>query len=472
MKNLMRCLYCGLLQDEPAGVKECQRCGGELAFETQKPSSLGGGYLMTQMELDQVKAPAGQTVDRYLLVTLKTPAQVPPEQAAPTTSGRPPLSFTAVLDVSGSMQGEKLAQAKEAIRLALRILREGDVLSLVTFSDQIRCVLEPTEVTAQARKTVESALQEIMATGMTALDGGLALGIEKALVMKRTNNLVLLLSDGQANVGETDLEKVGQRSQRGRQEGLTISTLGVGLDYNEALMAEIAIQGGGRFYHIQNALQISAYLSGELGEIANLAARGARLSLNLPPGAVLVPLSAAYPSEMSDGQAIVQVGDIPCDVELEIPLRLTLFAQKADARLSITGEVSYQSPAGNMLSDALNRVTVRFMAAGEFIPKEGIIVPTAERVFRHLRAAHVLTAARRMTSSPKAGIQEARIGMETLREYAARLGTASAQEMLLELDNDLGAMAASPAHAKQQVAAAFRMQRSTKDFGQKDKSQG
>jgi hypothetical protein len=82
----MRCLYCGLLQDEPAGVKACARCGGELAFETPASGSGDGSYISAQMELDQVSAPSGRNCDRYLLVTLRTPGQVPPQHAAPTPS--------------------------------------------------------------------------------------------------------------------------------------------------------------------------------------------------------------------------------------------------------------------------------------------------------------------------------------------------------------------------------------------------
>lgn len=467
MNPLMRCLYCGLLQDEPVGVKACQRCGGELAYEKQPPGGQAGAYLAAQMELDQVKAPAGRNIDRYLLVTLRTPAKVPVEQAAPTTSGRPPLNFTAVLDVSGSMHGEKLGQAKEAVRLALHYLHEGDLLSLVTFSDVVRAVLEPTVVSAQALKVVESALQEIEASGMTALDGGLELGIAKALAKPLQNNLVLLLSDGQANVGETDLEKVGQRSKKARQSDLTISTLGVGSDYNEALMAEIAIQGGGRYYHVQTAPQITAYLTGELGEAANLAARRVLLTLNLPAGGALMPLSAAYPAEMVNGQVTVQIGDIPCEVELEIPLRLTLFAQQAGARLSVDGQVAYQSPAGNSLSASLNRVTVRFLSDKEFSLREGMVVPIAERVVKHLRATQVLETSRAMARSPQSGARRARLGLDTLRAYAELVGTEEARATLSELQEDVHAMATSPAQAKQHLSAAFKFHRSSKDFDKK-----
>jgi Mg-chelatase subunit ChlD len=464
MPNLMRCIYCGLLQDEPTGVKECSRCGGELAFETQTSGSQPGAYLFAQMELDQVKAPAGRNIDRYLIVTLRAPAVVPPEQAAPTLTGRPPLNFSAVLDISGSMQGEKLHQAKQAVRLAMHYLHDGDVFSLITFSNDVRCVLEPSTVEDSLRKATESALQEITATGMTALDGGLELGITKAKQKSLQNNLVLLLSDGQANVGETDLEKIGRRSQAARKKGLTLSTLGVGTDYNEALMAEIAIQGGGRYYHIQSAPQIAAYLTGELGEAANLAARGTKLLINLPPGAMLMPLSAAYPAEMVGAQASITIGDIPCEVELEIPLRLTLLSQPAGTRLSLDGQVVFQSPAGNSLSTSLNRVTVRFVSEQEFTLREGLVLPTAERVFKHMRAAQVLTTSRVMATSPQAVAQETEIGLNAVRAYSKLVGTEEAQASLDDLQQKLHSMAASPASAKTQVNAAFKIQRSTKDF--------
>src|SRR5512137_2841237 len=95
MANLMRCEYCGLLQDEPVGVKSCSRCGGELSFE-KKPKKTGTDYMGVQMELDQVAAPAGQNVERYLLVTLRTPKEVPPGEMPAATHSRPPINFAGV----------------------------------------------------------------------------------------------------------------------------------------------------------------------------------------------------------------------------------------------------------------------------------------------------------------------------------------------------------------------------------------
>jgi len=465
MPRLMRCLYCGLLQDEPAGVKTCARCGGELAFEVEPLPDERASYVRVQMELDQVTAPAGRNVDRYLLVTLRTPAQVPPEEAAPTQTGRPPLSFTAVLDVSGSMRGPKLVQAKEAVRQALRRLHDGDVFSLVTFANAVACVCEPAEVNERTRRAAESMLQEIEAGGQTALCGGLELGLEHAAARKQDTTLVLLLSDGQANVGETDVEVVGQRGSEARQRGLIVSTLGVGADYNEALMVEVATQGGGRFYHVLHVAQIAAYVAGELGEVAALAAREATLHLTIPANAAVFPLSSAYLAQQGGGEATISLGDVPSDVELEVPIRLTLPAQPAASKVSVEGALAYLSPAGNRLSARLNRVTVRFVEPATFGRRDGVVLPVAEQVFEQMRAANVLGVSRVLAKSPSEAQQRIEAEMAAVREYATLLGEERGLEGIQAMAADFAQLQAAPVMAKATVAHAFARTRRTKEFG-------
>ena len=245
MAKLMRCPFCGLLQDEPPGVKECKRCGGQLEFDGgQLPGSTS--YVQVQMELDQVAAPAGRNGERHILLTIRTPEKVPAEDAVPGGKERPPINFTAVLDASGSMQGEKIEQVKDALTRAVRFLREGDVFSLETFGNHSTTLFEAVEVNKVTRDEFLARISRLGAGGMTALWQGLNAGIEGSREEPRTNNLLLLLSDGQANVGETDLEVIGQAAAKARAENLIVSTLGVGDDYNEALMTEVATQGGGR----------------------------------------------------------------------------------------------------------------------------------------------------------------------------------------------------------------------------------
>jgi Ca-activated chloride channel homolog len=464
MAQLMRCPFCGLLQDEPAGVKSCTRCGGALEYEQKPDPGLQKSYLQVQMELDQVAAPAGRNVERYLLLTIRAPKQVPPEEAAPAGKKRSPLTFTAVLDNSGSMQGIKINQAKDAVRQAIRILHAEDVFSLVTFANEVACPFEPAKVSDKTAADVENSLKKINASGQTALCGGLELGLEKAGKNKQDTTLVLLLSDGQANQGETDLEKIGQRALKAREQGMVVSTLGVGMDYNEALMSEIATQGGGRFYHVQYASMMPAFVAGELGEAANLAARNVTLTLSIPAGATLIPLSAAYTVQQGDGQALVSIGDIPCDTELEVPLRLALLAQKADIKLSLEGTLKFTSPVNHEIMTAVNRVTIRFMNQDAFQLREGVVQPVAEKVFVQMKANSVLDLSRTRAHRPADSEKKAESILASLHSYADLLGEERAEEEIREMDTHIHQVAASPQYAKMSHDAAFRTSHSRKDF--------
>jgi len=463
--SLMRCLFCGLLQDEPKGVKTCSRCGGELAFEQDPPPSAAHSYLKAQLELDQINAPADQIVDRYLVVTIQTPDQVPDSETAPTESGREVMGFTAVLDVSGSMRGKKIDTARDAIRQAVHFLRDGDTFSLVVFSGEVQTVLKPTRVNRRLRKKIAGILDDVKAGGQTALCGGLEAGIKAALSKPRETNLLLLLSDGQANVGEDNLEKVGERALQARQNGLVTSTLGVGRGYNEALMVEIAVQGGGRFYHVLEAHQIAPYVAGELGEASALAARNVILHLTLPSGAGLQPLSSIY---TSGERSTVNLGDIPLDTELEVVLRLLLPPQSRGSRLSIEGRLDYCSPANNDLTMPLNVVTLRFVAPDDYDRREGVVRPVIRRVLEQMKASSVLGTTRTLSLRGRpAADKQVRLDTASLRAYASQLGDDEAQELAEEHEQVYADMQSTTFAAKSAVSSAYRHQRGTKEFDKK-----
>jgi Ca-activated chloride channel family protein len=461
MPKLMRCKYCGTLQDEPAGPKMCVQCGGELAWEAPAlaPGD-AGSYVRAHLELDQIAAPAGQVVERHLVLTVVTPDEVPRAEQVKTHSGREPLHFCAVLDISGSMSGSKIDAAKRAVRDAVHRLQDGDIFTLVTFATDVRCPLSAKRVDANLRRVIRSSLGEIRAGGQTALCGGLELGLQQAQDARQRTNLVLLLSDGQANVGETDVEAIGRRALEARAHGITVSSLGVGRDYNEALMAEIAIDGGGRFYHLADAAQIAAYLTGELGEMASLAARNAVANLDLPGGATVQALSAAYPVRGNQ----VTLGDIPADTTLEVVLRLLLPPQEAGTRLPIAGTLAYRSPADNALSTALNQVTVRYDRPRVFVVTEGVNRPTARRVLEHMQSAGVLATSKAATRGAGEADREGKDALAAMRRYAAILGEDQAKEAILSAGAEAFGFVRGGVRAKAATHAAMRRHRGSKNF--------
>jgi Ca-activated chloride channel family protein len=295
---------------------------------------------------------------------------------------------------------------------------------------------------------------------MTALDAGLKLGIAQAREMRSENNLILLLSDGQANVGETNLEVIGQTAKIAAEQGLIISTLGLGMDYNEALMTEIANQGRGRFYHVQQPGEIISSLSTELGEAANVAARDVKIHVRLPKGAALIPLSSLYPCEISNNVATVSIGDIPIDLEMEIPLRLTLFSGKADTRLSVSGEVTYRSPGNADLKTDLNQVTVRFVKKGKFTFESGVVKPVASRIAEQMQAAQVLHYSRAAQIGSALELKTVEKEQLKLREYAELLEDEEKHKLLSQLESNINILRSASPDAKKVMNKAFMTSRS------------
>lgn len=460
MPKLMRCPFCGLLQDEPAGVKACQRCGGELEFEDAQRISEGQSYIKTQMELDQVNAPASQMVDRYLLVTLRSPAKVPDAYQAKTEIGRPPISLSVVLDVSGSMHGQKIEHTKKALQMAARLLREGDALAMTVFSDDAKVLMEPKQFNKQTKAVFLSLVDEIRPGGSTALNAGLNLGLKQAEAMPTENRLTLLLSDGHANIGETDLEVIGRSAKTASKKGILVSTLGVGMGYNEALMTEIATQGKGRFYHVQDPQDILTTMTAELGEAADLAAEEVQIHLNLPNGGGLMPLSQAYDCQIKDGRAIVSIGDIPLDLEVEIPLRLTLHPAKAGERLGIDGKVFHQTPSGEILSLPLNRVTVRILEKPVYQEKMAVVQPVAEKVARQLHASQVLSYSRALSTRNEKELKNVEQARARLDDYLNLLDDKRRAQLNQEMQDDIASLKTASPKAKDAVYAAYQQSRS------------
>ncbi len=285
--------------------------------------------------------------------------------------------------------------------------------------------------------------------------------------MRSDTDLALLLSDGQANVGETDLEVVGNLARQAAETGIVVSTLGVGAGYNEALMTEIATQGKGRFYHVQSADEIVPYITGELGEAADLAARDVKIHIKLPKGAALIPLSAVYTCEIVNSEAIVSIGDIPADLEVEVPLRLTLFSGKENERIPVVGEITYVSPAGKNLKASLNQVTVRFIKQKQFKVAMGVVQPVAARVAKQMHARQVLDYSRAFSRGDKEKMDRVEDDRSRLRAYVKHLDKELQAKMIHEMDRDMQSVRSASPMAKSAVYSAYQTSRSMRDHKRK-----
>lgn len=200
-------------------------------------------------------------------------------------AARIPLNLSIVIDHSGSMGGEKMEYAKKAASDIINKLMADDFVSVVIYDDKID-VIQPS-VRVIDKNSIISRIKNVVPGGSTNLWGGTEKGYEQVKNNYRKNyvNRILLISDGLANVGITSNYEIKQRVQDFKdREGITLSSFGVGLDYNELLMTGMAESGAGNYYFIDSPDKMAALFEKELNGMLNVVAQNTQLKINLPRG--------------------------------------------------------------------------------------------------------------------------------------------------------------------------------------------
>jgi Ca-activated chloride channel family protein len=259
----------------------------------------------------------------YLLARIK--AGPPPGDAE-----RRPLNLSAVLDRSGSMAGDKLEYVKQAAQFLVQRLGSKDRFSVVTYDDLVKVNIAPAPV--QHKDVINQAIRKITSGGTTNLSGGwlqgcqlVAEGIEEGQV-----NRVLLLTDGLANEGVTDTVRLAAMARQKRAEGVTTTTMGVGLGFNEDLLVKMASEGGGAFYFIDNPDQAPAIFSEELQDLLNVVGQNLTITLMPTQDVDMVRQLNDYPLDRDGRDVLFRLGDLYADevktllLELSIPAMDTL----------------------------------------------------------------------------------------------------------------------------------------------------
>ena len=203
----------------------------------------------------------------------------------PVIPERIPLNIAIVLDKSGSMGSDrKMQNAKRgAIEIVERLDRD-DIISLIVYDNYPR-VLIPAQRVKNKGALVET-ISSIFSGGSTALYGGVTLGateVRRNLSWRHINRIILL-SDGLANVGPQSTEELAYLGRSLGSEGITVTTIGVGLDYNEDLMTALASRSGGNAYFASAAHELPKIFAEEIGEAMTVVARDVRIRLHCPEG--------------------------------------------------------------------------------------------------------------------------------------------------------------------------------------------
>jgi len=239
---------------------------------------------------------------------------------------RPPLQLCLVLDCSGSMAGPKLERAKEASRLLVRRLSASDRISVVVFSDVVQTRVLPQS--AALKEPIFEAIDGIEAGGRTNLSGGLLRGLEYLAAGRQDDDSkvarrLLLLTDGHANEGITDPDKLIHTVGDARRRKEVVTTaLGFGEGFNEDLLSEMAIASTGSFYYIEQPDDAPAVFAEELDDLQNLVAQNVAVQITFGEVVHDVRQITSHPGLETEDSHIFELGDARAGEEKRLLLAL------------------------------------------------------------------------------------------------------------------------------------------------------
>ncbi len=298
---------------------------------------------------------------------------------------RSPLNISLVLDRSGSMNGNgKLDYVKKAAQLVVDNLEQDDQLSVVDYDDNVEVLYSQARVTNKA--ALKAKIAELYPDGSTNLSGGMLEGYNQVVstITDRQVNRVLLLSDGLANQGITvPSELIRLVEAKYKNENVAISTFGVGADFNEDIMTDLAENGMGNYYFIDEADKIPEIFAKELNGLLNVVAQNTELKIAFPPTQLDVVKVYGYEHQENNGTISIDLNDVYSKEEKMVLVKFKIKGELTKT-LSLTSTLSYD--------DVVNEYDREVLSAElEVSPtndKAGYTASRNETVLQHLALFH------------------------------------------------------------------------------------
>ena len=271
----------------------------------------------------------------YLQLTITTPMI--------STKHRRPMNLAVVLDRSGSMGDEKkIDYAKKALNKLIDQLNSEDILSIVIYDDVIEVLREARPV-GHSKMELKRLVERVYPRGSTNLGGGMMEGFRQVdrYLKKEYVNRVVLLSDGLANQGMTDPHQLSRIARQYRSRSISLTTMGVGLDYNENLMVGLAENGGGNYYFIESPNSLASILNKEFNLLSSLVAQNATIEISLGRNVRLQEVIGCEHQTNND-RYVIPVGDLYSNDRRELTVEL-LLPEGWGSLTAASGTMRYES---------------------------------------------------------------------------------------------------------------------------------
>ncbi len=339
---------------------------------------------------------------------------------------RPPANVAIVIDKSGSMSGDRIARAKEAAIMAVNSLQSNDIVAIVAFDNTVEVVTPATKVSDKER--IAQAIQGIRVAGGTGLFAGVSKGaaeVRKFLDKTRVNR-VILLSDGQANHGPSSPAELGQLGAMLARQGISVTTIGLGADYNEDLMTQLAAFSDGNHAFVENTRDLVRVFQREFGDVGSVVAQEVEVTIRLKAGIRPIRILGRE-GEITDGVVRLRMNQLYSQQEKYVVLEVEVPARKAGLNMPVADvEVGYL----NMLSKSSERmhrpVSISFSDSAEAVAsatdKKAMVSAVQQVANERNKDALRLRDAGKVEEAKKAMTENAGY----LKEKSVSLGSAAA----------------------------------------------
>lgn len=366
----------------------------------------------------------------YLDITLT------PEERKATT--RVPLNIALVIDKSGSMaSADKIGYARDAASSIIDQLESYDRVSIVTFDSNVQVLQPSTLVTDKAR--IKRLIGGIQTGSNTALHGGMVTGAEQVRANYNNEflNRVIVLSDGKANVGPSSIDALARAARELGDGGISVTAMGLGLDYNENTLTAIADAAGGNYYFVESGDQMVYQFQQELSGMMQVVAMQSTLTITTASG-VTIDDVYGYDYTRSGNTVSVRVGDLLGGRPVHVTALISARTTAADHIALATVDLAYTDAIdGVAASDS--RGVVAQLSAVETEQTASIDYGVGERV-QQVKTAGATTEAMEAFSrgddTAAAGIiSAAREEAKQFETEATSAGYAPAASVAAEMDD-------------------------------------
>lgn len=247
----------------------------------------------------------------------------------PTTAvaSRASAAVGLVIDTSGSMEGDKIQDARLAAKKLVESLADGDIVSLHTFSDVAVQRVAPTRLDARTRQQINSIISEVKAEGATNIFDGVREAGLAVMAAPDTHPVrrVVLISDGNATAGNTSVEMIGNLGEKAGDRSVQVTAIGVGLDYNETILNQLATRSSGRLYHLTDSKALPEIIQSEVALLQSTRAANAKVAIVAAPGVQILGADGAR-GNFVDGNLQVPLGALFAGQHREFIVRVRITA--------------------------------------------------------------------------------------------------------------------------------------------------